>query len=249
MWSCINGIIADDLDICIGDLEPYPWFQIDFGESVIIDGFIVHNYKLRGCNSLLMCSPLFDAHVAPSDFGDECEPCDCDDPGNTCGAVLRVGDFSCFEGQVIPCTNNTICNVFTSDADEVTVQCSPSPLNGRYAQLILTGDSRLLVLRELQAYGSWNPIFLNMTNASLPILRRDPDNCINMIDDDDSDFCYGTATGKAATWFQIDFGNAVTILAFVVYNRMDLDCNYRLQCGSTCDPCECTDADAGVCYQ
>ena len=98
----------------------------------------------------------------------------------------------------------------------------------------------------MQAYGSWNPIFLNMTNASLPILRRDPDNCINMIDDDDSDFCYGTATGKAATWFQIDFGNAVTILAFVVYNRMDLDCNYRLQCGSTCDPCECTDADAGV---
>ena len=167
--------------------------------------------------------------------GTDCNSCTCiTTTGELCGGLIRVGNIPC-EEQPLGCPMNELCGSFVSADEEVNVTCR-SAVNGRYAQLILLGDSRIVSLREMELYGAQGPeqMFPKMArlgwNTTISDGTAPAENCMDGIHDDDANICHGTVDWSP--WLQIDFGSTVTVHSFTVHNRRDADCNYRLAGGS-----------------
>ena len=156
-----------------------------------------------GCANRLACG---------SACGDACGGA-CGDAGMMCGAEFRVGDSACatdMGGDTYDeCRRNLVCQVFSTDAEQIAGECAPTALNGRYAQVILVGSDRVLSLREVRVYGTQSATAeLSGADASWRSAVVPGDSCIDGVDDDDANVCHGRR--ETDPWLQIDFGVTVT---------------------------------------
>ena len=155
-----------------------------------------------GCSNRLACG---------SACGDACGGA-CGDVGMTCGAEFRVGDSACatdMGGDAYDeCRRNLVCHVFSTDAEQIAGECAPTPLNGRYAQVILVGVDRVLSFREVRVYGTQSATAeLSRADASWRSVVVPGDGCIDGVDSDDANLCQGRR--ETDPWLQIDFGETV----------------------------------------
>ena len=184
-----------------------------YREQVTVHSFVIYNRRAcsecdsypeqAGCANRLACG---------SACGDACGGA-CGDAGATCGAEFRVGDSACatdMGGDTYDeCRRNLVCHVFSTDAEQIAGECAPTPLNGRYAQVILVGSDRVLSLREVRVYGTQSATAeLSRADASYRSMGGLPgDNCIDGVDDSDANVCQGRR--ETDPWLQIDFGETV----------------------------------------
>ena len=183
-------------------------------EQVTVHSFVIYNRRAcPECNSYPAQAGCSNRLACGSACGDACGGT-CGDAGATCGAEFRVGDSACatdMGGDTYDeCRRNLVCQVFSTDAEQIAGECAPTALNGRYAQVILVGSDRVLSLREVRVYGTQSATAeLSRADASYRTMALPADNCIDGVDDDDTNACHGRR--ETDPWLQIDFGETVTM--------------------------------------